>query len=143
LGTKSGTLRIPSNDPDENPLDVSLSGTAVAPAVVCSFIPGGTTLIRGGTLRFWVTVTNSDDKTQDFKFASNVKTPSGNMYPTPPAYLIGPADVSLNAGDTKSKQLQYVIPSGAQYGTYTYYGYVGKPGIGLYGSCQFSFTVVQ
>jgi hypothetical protein len=55
----------------------------------------------------------------------------------------GVADVSLNAGDTKSKQLQYVIPPGAQYGTYTYYGYVGKPGIGLYGSCQFSFTVVQ
>jgi cysteine-rich repeat protein len=111
--------------------------------ITCSFLPGGTTLIRGGTLSFWVTVTNNDDVTQDFKFATNVKLPSGNMYPTPPTYLIGPADVSLNAGDSKSKQLHYGIPLGAQYGTYTYYGYIGKPGIGLYGSCQFNFTVVQ
>ena len=31
-GTKSTTLRIPSNDPDENPLDIALTGTAVPQA---------------------------------------------------------------------------------------------------------------
>lgn len=142
LGLKSGTLSIPSDDPDENPLDVSLSGTAIAPAVTCSFTPDGTTLIRGGTLRFWVTVQNNDNATQNFKFATKVKLPNGSMYP-PSGYVVGPIDVTLDPGKSKAKQLLQVIPLTAPYGTYTYYGYVGKVGVGLYGQCQFNFKVVQ
>jgi hypothetical protein len=64
------------------------------------------------------------------------------MYPPSGGYLVGPKDVTLNAGESKSKQLFQVIPMNAPYGTYTYYGYVGKPGVGLYHQCQFTFQVV-
>jgi cysteine-rich repeat protein len=146
LGIKSGTLRIPSDDPDENPLDVSLSGTAIAPNVTCSFDPvppEPIRLIRGATLNFWAAVQNNEGTTQTFKFATKIKKPDGNLYP-PSGFLLGPIDVTLDPGASKSKYLTLNIPVNTPYGTYTYYGYVGNtPPSTLYGSCQFSFTVVQ
>ncbi len=41
LGVKNAIFRIASNDPDENPLDVTLTGTGVAPDIDCS-PPAGT-----------------------------------------------------------------------------------------------------
>jgi len=44
-GAKSATLRIPSNDPDENPLDVSLTGQGAK--IVVQYPNGGETLQSG------------------------------------------------------------------------------------------------
>jgi len=111
------------------------------PDITCSFLPDGTQIMRGGTLRFWATVQNNDDTTQNFKFATKAKLPNGNMYPD---FLVGPKDVTLNSGQSASKQLSHTIPGTAPFGTYTYYGYVGNaPPAVEYGRCQFTFTVVQ
>jgi hypothetical protein len=114
------------------------------PAVVCSFVPDVTTLRKGETLRFWASARNDESTTQSFKFATKVKLPNGTMYPTS-GYLVGPIDVTLTPGQSKSKQLSQVIPLTAPYGTYTYYGYVGVlgPPVVKYNQCQFTFTVVQ
>jgi len=145
LGAKSETLSIPSDDPDENPLDVPLNGTSVAPNVTCSFSPAATppiSIIRGGILKFHVTVQNNENTTQTFKFATKVKLPSGTMYPP---FLIGPVNVTLNANSSVDGNSSLSIPLNATYGTYTYYGYVGIAGPPAveYGRCQFDFTVVQ
>ena len=144
LGLKSGTLSIPSDDPDENPLDVSLNGTAIAPAVTCSLIPSGTPpiqIMRGGILRFRVDIYNNENTTQTFKFATKIKLPSGTMYPY---FLLGPVPVTLNANSSVGGNPSLPIPLSAPYGTYTYYGYVGNaPPAVEYGRCQFDFTVVQ
>ena len=74
LGSKSATLSIPSNDPDENPLNVSLSGTAIAPAVTCSFTAYATQLSRGSNLKFFAAVQNNTDEVQVFQFATKVNS---------------------------------------------------------------------
>jgi hypothetical protein len=53
LGTKSAALRIPNNDPDENPLDIPLTGVgATAPTVTTTTATGitQTTAISGGNV---------------------------------------------------------------------------------------------
>jgi cysteine-rich repeat protein len=129
------------DDGNNNNNDGCLNNCTLVPNVTCSFAPDGTTLIRGGTLRFWTTVQNNEGTTQTFKFATKVKLPNGNMYPL---FLVGPKDVTLNSGQSASKQLSHTIPGTAPFGTYTYYGYVGNaPPAVEYGRCQFTFTVVQ
>jgi PKD repeat protein len=140
VGPKSTNLRINSDDPDTPNLDVPLSGTAVTPAVTCSFTPGGTTLIRGGTLGFWASASNDSDMSQTFQFATFVTLPNGHRYPTS-GWLFGPITVNLGPHTSKSKSLTQFIPYYAPFGTYTYHGYVGKVGVGLYNQCQFNFTV--
>jgi hypothetical protein len=141
-GSKVAALTIFSNDPDENPLNVILSGTGVSD-VTCSFAPVGTRLIRGGTLRFWATASNDMDEVQTFHFATNIELPNGNRYPSS-GWLLGPIPVALGPHTSKSKYLTQYIPYNAPCGTYTYRGYVGKisppP---LYNECQFNFTVEQ
>jgi cysteine-rich repeat protein len=130
------------DDGNNNNNDGCLNNCTLVPNVTCSFAPEGTRLIRGGTLRFWTTVQNNEGTTQTFKFATKVKLPNGNMYPL---FLVGPKDVTLNSGQSASKQLSHTIPGTAPFGTYTYYGYVGTSGppVVKYGECQFTFTVVQ
>jgi hypothetical protein len=70
-----------------------------------------------------------------------VTLPNANKYP-PSGYLIGPLEVYLNPYQSKSGHRSHAIPLGAQLGTYTYYGYVGNYGVGLYDECTFTFEVI-
>jgi hypothetical protein len=110
--------------------------------VECSLVPDATSIPRGGTLGFQGTVTNYTDKSATALFATKVTLPSGNKYP-PSGYLIGPLNVPLNPYQSKSGHKSLAIPTNAPLGTYTYHGYVGNYGVGLYHECTFTFQVTQ
>jgi hypothetical protein len=110
--------------------------------IECNLVPDATTIPRGGTLGFQGTVTNYTNKSATVLFASKVTLPSGNMYPSS-GYLVGPLSVSFGPYQSKSGHLSLAIPSYAPTGTYTYHGYLGNYGVGLYSQCQFNFTITQ
>jgi len=110
--------------------------------VECSLVPDATTIPRGGTLGFQGTVTNYTDKSATALFATKVTLPSGNKYP-PSGYLIGPLNVPLNPYQSKSGHKSLAIPTNAPVGSYTYHGYLGNYGVGLYHECAFTFQVTQ
>jgi uncharacterized delta-60 repeat protein len=140
-GARSTTMRISSNDPDENPFDISLSGTG-APVVECSFSNYNTSVPRGGTLGFTMTIKNNTSESQTFLAATKVTKPDENPYP-PSGYLLGPVSVTLDGNASKSPYRSHNIPDGAPLGTYTYHGYVGNYGVGIYDECTFEFEVVE
>jgi hypothetical protein len=105
-------------------------------------IPDSTTVSRGENLGIEVTVTNDTDKARIILFATKVTLPNGNPYP-PSGYLFGPKEVTLNPYESKSGHLSHTIPMGAPLGIYTYHGYVGKPGVGIFDEDQFDFEVIE
>jgi hypothetical protein len=110
--------------------------------VECSLVPDATTIPRGGTLGFQGTVANYTDKSATILFATKVTLPSGNKYPAS-GYLIGPLSISFVPYQSKSGHKSLDIPITAPLGTYTYHGYVGNYGAGLYDECRFEFTVTS
>jgi hypothetical protein len=110
--------------------------------VECNLVPDATTIPRGGTLGFQGTVTNYTGQSSSVLFATKVTLPSGNKYPAS-GYLIGPLNVSLNPYQSKSGHKSLAIPTTAPIGYYTYHGYVGNYGVGLYHECTFTFQVTQ
>ncbi|MBI4653726.1 MAG: DUF1566 domain-containing protein, partial [Nitrospirae bacterium] len=112
---------------------------ACIPIVSVTLVPNSTTVPRGGTLGYTVTVTNSTSTSQTFKYWTYVKLPNGTRYP-PSGELFGPVSVTLTAEQTKSAHLSHKIPTSAPLGTYTYYGSVG-PYPALWDSDSFNFTV--
>ena len=110
--------------------------------VECNLVPDTTSIKRGGTLGFQATGTNYTNNTGSVLFASKVTLPSGNWYPSS-GYLFGPLSFSLGSYQSKSKHLSQAIPSNAPLGTYTYHGYLGNYGVGIYDECTFTFTVTS
>lgn len=108
----------------------------------CHLNPDTTVIPRGETLGFQGSVTNYTDKSATALFAAKVTLPSGNKYP-PSGYLIGPVEIALTPYQSKSGYKSNTIPPAAQLGTYTYHGYVGNFGEGIYHECTFEFEVTQ
>lgn len=73
---------------------------------------------------------------------NNVTFPNGKTYPSS-GYLFGPVKVTLNHYEEKSGQLSHTIPISAPLGTYTYHGYIGKPGEGVIDECHCDFEVTE
>jgi len=138
LGYKSATLSIPSNDPDENPLNVPLSGTGDVGPAQCLLSPDSDSVPRGGTLGFQITLMNTTNQIQSFKFATKATLPNGSKT----RYLIKPTPFTLNPYQTRHFHRSQFIPNNAPLGTYTYNGYIGLPGMINY-ECWFVFEVTQ
>jgi hypothetical protein len=83
---------------------------------------------------------NYTDKSATVLFATKVTLPNGNMYPSSD-YLIGPLSIYLDPYQSKSGYRSLDIPTTAPVGNYTYHGYVGNYGVGIYHECTFGFTV--
>ena len=124
--------------------DMSSANFSIAARIpfTVSCLPDATTIPRGGTLGLQATVTNNTDKTGSVLAATKVTLPNGNWYP-PSGYLFGPISVSFDPYQSKPGHLSHAIPSNAPTGTYTYHGYVGNYGVGIYHECQFNFEVTQ
>lgn len=132
LGT---TFETDTDDPTYMPF-----GGPFTSLVECNLVPDWPIIVQGGTLGFQGTITNNTDQSISVLFATIVTLPNGNRYP-PYGYLIKPVNVSLNPYQSKSGHRSQYIPHYAPLGTYTYHGYVGNYGAGVYHECQFNFTV--
>jgi hypothetical protein len=104
--------------------------------------PDDTTIPRGGTLGIQATIINNTNESGTVYFSTKVRFPNGSLYP-PSGYLFGPVQVTLQAHQSKSGHLTLYISFNAQLGTYTYYGYAGKPGMGIIDEDHFDFTVTS
>lgn len=122
--------------------DMTPSDFIISSPFMISCIPDATTIPRGGILSYTGTITNNTDKSTTVLFATTVTLPNGNRYPSS-SYLDGPLTVSLGPYESKSGHRSHMIPLNAPLGTYTYHGYIGNYGIGIYNECQFNFEVVQ
>jgi len=111
------------------------------PDVKCNLVPDATSVHRGGALGIQISVTNNTVLSQTFLFVTFVTTPGGNRYPAS-GWLFGPVSVTLGGNASRSGHKSHNIPSGASLGNYTYHGYVGNYGAGLYDECQFVFEVI-
>jgi len=120
---------------------VSLTVNPVLPNVSVTFKPDSTTIPRGGTLGYTVTVTNNTSSSQTFQYWTYVILPNGNRYPTT-GELFGPVTVTLSAGQVRNAHLTLKIPATAPLGSYTYYGNVG-PYPTVWDSDSFNFTVTS
>jgi PKD repeat protein len=105
---------------------------------ICNFVPDNTTVVRGGTLGFEVSVTNNSGGAGMVLFGSKVTMPDGAQT----GFIWGPLQVSLNPGQTKSGHKTHSVPSGFELGIYTYHGYVGKYGK-IFDECSFEFELVE
>jgi len=101
--------------------------------------PDSTSIPRGGTLGYTVTVTNNTGVSQRFQYWTHVLLPNGNKYP-PMGELFGPYTLRLNPGETRNAHLTHAIPMTAPLGTYTYKGFIG-PYPTVWDDDQFDFTV--
>jgi hypothetical protein len=108
----------------------------------CDLIPNTIVIPRGGTLGFQATITNYSNGSGTVLFATKVTLPNGSQYPLS-GYLIGPTEFTLNPYGSKSTYKSHIISVIAPLGTYTYHGYAGNYGVGLYDECQFEFEVVE
>jgi hypothetical protein len=108
--------------------------------IECSLVPDTTSIQQGGILGFQGTVINYTDKSTTVLFATKVTLPNGNKYPSSD-YLIGPLSIFLDPYQSKSGHRSLDIPTTAPLGNYTYHGYVGNYGVGIYHECTFGFTV--
>jgi hypothetical protein len=77
---------------------------------------------------------------QTVHFGTKATIPNGETRPTS-GYLYGPVQVDLLPNELQSIQFFHIIPAHAPLGTYTYHGYVDKPGEGLIETYKFDFTV--
>jgi hypothetical protein len=108
--------------------------------VTVSCLPDVTIIPRGGTLGYTATITNNTNGSRTVLFATKVTKPDDSLYP-PSGYLVGPLSVYLSPYESKSGHKSHTIPANAPLGTYTYHGYVGNYGVGLYHECHFDFEV--
>ena len=134
---------VTAHDTSGNESNFSNEASGIGISVFeCDLIPDTIVIPRGGTLGFQATITNYTNRSGTVLFATKVTLPNGNKYP-PSGYLIGPIEVTLNSYGSKSKYVSQIIPVTAPLGTYTYHGYVGNYGVGLYDECQFKFKLVE
>jgi hypothetical protein len=104
-----------------------------------SLVPDATMVPRGGTLGYWVTVTNNTASVQCFDYWTNVTLPNSNKYP-PMGELFGPHYLCLDPYDSRSAHLSHAIPLTAPLGDYLYNGFVG-PYPDITNEYHFYFTV--
>jgi hypothetical protein len=141
MGINDERIIVESNDPYSSPYPdaVFITATKGTPDVTLSLTPDVTTVPRGGTLGYWVSVTNNTDSVQCFDYWTNVTLPNGNRYP-PSDELFGPHSLCLDPYDSRSAHLSHGIPLGAPLGDYTYNAFIG-PYPGITDEDHFVFTV--
>jgi hypothetical protein len=131
---------VPAN---ETPVFVQAFTPESPQTCQCELVPEKVTVLKGGSLPFYATVTNNMDEVQTVYFATRVGVPLDGryivQYPSE-GYLRGPYRLTLEPFGTESADLILPIPDTAPYRIYRYIGYVGTPETGIY-TCHFDFQV--
>ena len=129
---------VTAYDTSGNESDYSNEVIGVAISIFeCDLIPDFSVIQSGGTLVFQATVTNYTDEFTTVVLASQVTYPDGNEI-----FLIDPLNNFFEPYQSKSWQLSHTISLTVPLGFYTYHGYVGNYGEGIYDECQFNFEVI-
>ena len=112
-------------------------------ACECEMVPDATSINRGEDVGFDVVITNNMDGQGFAHFATTVTKPDQSRFPAA-GYLVGPYNILLPPAGSGgvSGHVSHVVPGDAQLGVYTYRGWVGKPGVGVFHECHFDFEVV-
>ncbi len=111
------------------------------PPVRVKLLPDATTVERGGTLGYLVTVTNSSDEDKTFEYWSAVYLWNGKPYNKNPVF--GPKEVTIKAGRTRSGHVSHRVPNNAPLRTYTLCGRIGFHPDDVWDEDCFEFTVVD
>jgi len=118
-----------------------LYGFVVPPSPVSiDLVLDTTTVQRGGTLGFTVTVVNNTDSTKTVQVWTEATLPNGNPYPG--NHVLGPRSVNLNPHQTISHRINHRVPNNAPLGKYKYSGKVGTYPSPNLDADSFTFTVV-
>jgi hypothetical protein len=113
------------NTPDLDQTDSDGDGIGDACTLCgCSVVLDSSTIARGGTLGFQVSVTNTTQGQGTVMFGTKITRPDGRRT----GLIWGPIQVYLNPDQIKSGHKTHTIPVGFELGTYTYHCYVGKYG---------------
>jgi hypothetical protein len=129
---------VTAYDTSGNESEYSNDVSGVAKSILeCDLIPDATVIPRGGTLGFQAIVTNYTDESATVVLASQVTYPDGTEI-----FLIDPLDNFFEPYQSKSWHKTHYIPLTAPLGIYTYHGYVGNYGMGIYDECWFNFEVI-
>jgi hypothetical protein len=141
-GHNGDRIMIESNDEDKSPYPSAVYVTAhkAPPPVSITLTPDATTVPRGGTLGYDVTVTNETDRLQFIDYWTNVTLPNSNVYP-PTGELFGPYFLILTGHESRSAHLSHDIPMTAPLGDYVYNAYVGQHPYVITNEEHFGFTV--
>lgn len=98
--------------------------TASIPEVSVMMMPDVRSIIPGGTLGYWATVTNHTESLQIVSFATNITLLDGQRYPAPGAgYLDGPIELNLSPYQSISGHLTFSFPDYVLPGVYTWHAY--------------------
>ncbi len=109
-----------------------------APNVAVNFTPVGLPIqipASGGSFDYNIEATNSEATQQVFHVWCDVTLPDGSIY----GPVLGPANVTLDAGGTISRDRTQNVPAGAPEGTYSYNAYAGVYPIAEWSTDSFNF----
>lgn len=114
LGYRTAKLTIQNNDPNNNPYDINLSGTAIAPPSIRLYeVSSGNTLLNNGITRSFGNVAMGADSTIEFKIVNAASVGSANLE------LTGNPTVSITGVNAADFVVQTTpsTPVAAQYST--------------------------
>lgn len=103
----------------------------------CDLTPDAAHLGIGETLGLQATVRNNTDMNVNVLIGTKLTKPDG----TTSGWIIGPVGIYLSPHQSISHHFSHTIPANFEVGTYTYHGYVGRPGEEIFFEDQFEFEV--
>jgi len=113
---------------------------APAPDLQLVITPDVISVARGGSLGYTVTATNNSVNLLCFKFWENVTLPSGATYPAG-RELLGPVNVCLSAGASRTTHLTHGVPVTAPVGTYIFNAFAGAHPTPIMSEAHFNFDI--
>jgi hypothetical protein len=112
------------------------------PICECVLVPNSYLIPRGQTLRFHATVYNYTGFNGGVFFGTKILLPPpwGWLFPWT-GWMDGPFAVPLSPYGSNSGGISRPVASYAPLGKYTYYGFIGLPGLPILDVCKFDFEV--
>ena len=115
------------------------SGATITPELSLNMTPFGAPIVipaSGGSFEYEITIANIGNTTANFAVWTMALLPGGSQY----GPLLGPVNLTLQAGDSIMRVREQFVPQRAPAGNYTYYAYAGIYPNTFWASDSFNFT---